>query len=72
MRKSVDEVLNDSDALANFLSFMKSVNAEHLVNFWLDAESFKVIMLFDLSPPCEGSRNCATRREAKRDTRIVC
>lgn len=42
LSKSLDEVLRDKDALAYFISYLQSVNADSLVRFWLDAEAFRL------------------------------
>ena len=41
LSKTFHEVLHDKDALPYLREFMKSQNAEHIIQFWLDAESFQ-------------------------------
>ena len=41
LSKTFHEVLHDKDALPYFIQFMGSQNAEHIIKFWLDAESFQ-------------------------------
>lgn len=41
LSKTVDHVLRDSVAIPHYLHFMERRGAEHLVRFWLEAESFR-------------------------------
>ena len=41
LSKTFHEVLHDKDALPYFREFLKSQSAEHIIQFWLDAESFQ-------------------------------
>nr|XP_057942899.1 A-kinase anchor protein 10, mitochondrial isoform X2 [Doryrhamphus excisus] len=41
LSKTVDQVLRDNVAIPHFLRFMERQGAEHLVRFWLEAESFR-------------------------------
>uniref|UniRef100_A0A8C2ELF2 A kinase (PRKA) anchor protein 10 n=1 Tax=Cyprinus carpio TaxID=7962 RepID=A0A8C2ELF2_CYPCA len=41
LSKTVDQILRDNVALPYFIQFMETRSAEHLVRFWLEAESFR-------------------------------
>lgn len=41
LSKTLHEVLYDKDALAYFIQYMTSRDAEHIIKFWLDAGSFQ-------------------------------
>uniref|UniRef100_A0AAR2LRQ5 RGS domain-containing protein n=1 Tax=Pygocentrus nattereri TaxID=42514 RepID=A0AAR2LRQ5_PYGNA len=41
LSKTVEQILHDGVALPYFLQFMETRSAEHLVRFWLEAESFR-------------------------------
>ncbi|XP_030648645.1 A-kinase anchor protein 10, mitochondrial [Chanos chanos] len=41
LSKTVDQILRDNVALPYFIQFMETRSADHLVRFWLDAESFR-------------------------------
>lgn len=41
MSKTVDQVLRDNVALPHFMHCMEQQGADHLVRFWLEAESFR-------------------------------
>ncbi|KAI4884445.1 hypothetical protein NFI96_032107, partial [Prochilodus magdalenae] len=41
LSKTVEQILHDSVALPYYLQFMETHSAEHLVRFWLEAESFR-------------------------------
>lgn len=41
LSKTVEQILRDSVALPYYLQFMETRSAEHLVRFWLEAESFR-------------------------------
>ncbi|XP_066515194.1 A-kinase anchor protein 10, mitochondrial isoform X3 [Hoplias malabaricus] len=43
LSKTVEQILRDSVALPYYLQFMETRSAEHLVRFWLEAESFRSI-----------------------------
>ncbi|CAL1534676.1 unnamed protein product [Lymnaea stagnalis] len=48
LSKTLIEVIRDKDALSCFKSFMKSQSAEHIIQFWCEAESFHVSTLMRL------------------------
>uniref|UniRef100_A0A8C1GXX4 A kinase (PRKA) anchor protein 10 n=1 Tax=Cyprinus carpio TaxID=7962 RepID=A0A8C1GXX4_CYPCA len=41
LSKTVDQILRDNVAMPYFIQFMETHIAEHLVRFWLEAESFR-------------------------------
>uniref|UniRef100_A0A7N8XN05 A kinase (PRKA) anchor protein 10 n=1 Tax=Mastacembelus armatus TaxID=205130 RepID=A0A7N8XN05_9TELE len=41
LSKTVDQVLQDNVAMPHFMHFMELRGADHLVRFWLEAESFR-------------------------------
>lgn len=41
LSKSADQVLQDNVALPHFMHYMEQRGADHLVRFWLEAESFR-------------------------------
>ncbi|XP_051969137.1 A-kinase anchor protein 10, mitochondrial isoform X1 [Xyrauchen texanus] len=41
LSKTVDQILRDNVAMPYFIQFMETRSAEHLVRFWLEAESFR-------------------------------
>ncbi|XP_064612788.1 A-kinase anchor protein 10, mitochondrial-like [Liolophura sinensis] len=41
LSKTFQEILHDKDALPYFIQYMESKDADHLIRFWLDAESFQ-------------------------------
>lgn len=41
LSKTLDQILRDNVATPYFLQFMETRSAEHLVRFWLEAESFR-------------------------------
>lgn len=41
LSKTVDQVLRDNVAMPHYMHFMELRGADHLVRFWLDAESFR-------------------------------
>ncbi|XP_061904160.1 A-kinase anchor protein 10, mitochondrial isoform X1 [Entelurus aequoreus] len=41
LSKSVDQVLRDNVAIPHYIRFMERQGADHLVRFWLEAESFR-------------------------------
>ena len=41
LSKTLTEVLHDKEALPYFIQFMATRKGEHLIKFWLDAESFQ-------------------------------
>lgn len=41
LSKTVDQVLRDNVAMPYYIQFMESRSADHLVRFWLEAESFR-------------------------------
>ncbi|MBN3308308.1 AKA10 protein, partial [Amia calva] len=41
LSKTVEQILRDSTAMPYFMQFMEVQGAEHLVKFWLEAESFR-------------------------------
>ena len=49
LSKNLVEVFKDKNATSYLLQFMSSQNARHLVQFWLDAESFRATAVSRLS-----------------------
>lgn len=41
LSKTVDQVLRDNVAMPHYMRFMELQGADHLVRFWLEAESFR-------------------------------
>uniref|UniRef100_A0A673JPF8 RGS domain-containing protein n=1 Tax=Sinocyclocheilus rhinocerous TaxID=307959 RepID=A0A673JPF8_9TELE len=41
LSKTVDQILRDNVAMPYFIQFVETHSAEHLVRFWLEAESFR-------------------------------
>uniref|UniRef100_A0A1A7X8G6 A kinase (PRKA) anchor protein 10 n=1 Tax=Iconisemion striatum TaxID=60296 RepID=A0A1A7X8G6_9TELE len=41
LSKTVDQVLRDNVAMPHYMHFMENQGADHLVRFWLEAESFR-------------------------------
>lgn len=41
LSKSADQVLQDNVALPHFIHYMEQRGADHMVRFWLEAESFR-------------------------------
>lgn len=41
LSKTVDQVLRDNVAMPHYMHFMELQGADHLVRFWLEAESFR-------------------------------
>ncbi|XP_059144716.1 A-kinase anchor protein 10, mitochondrial-like isoform X2 [Physella acuta] len=48
LSKTLQEILRDKHALSCFKSFMRSQAAEHIIQFWCDAESFHASTLMRL------------------------
>jgi len=73
LSKTLNDVLHDKDALAYFISYLQSLNADNLVRFWLDVEAFRLAAerttsteADDQIPPAEPVRLAATCDPAMR------
>jgi len=77
--KNLDEVLHDQDALAYFISYLQSLNADNLVRFWLDVEAFRLAaerttsirLAADRVPPAEPVGLASVRTPAVEAIRLA-
>lgn len=80
LSKTVDQILRDSMALPYFIQFTELRRAEHLVKFWLEAESFRstswsrirahslnTVMHSSLAEPASPSRKQHENKEPSED-----